>query len=204
MTENFKINPIPYQYNRVTIDLIFKNTNKAIEFYKKVFNAKELNKFEIDNKVVHAEIMIGDTRIMLADENLKNDIKSAETIGNSGIGLVIFVENVDEVVKLAIKEGSKLVCNNENDTKYFAEYKADCITNTKYGLREGHIIDPFGYRWNISSVREAITEEILKQRYGNIYKNYENKNQSGGENEMFKEKYYKYKLKYAQFKNKKK
>src|SRR5579864_8109145 len=105
-----KVSYIPKDYNSITPYLIIKGAAQAIDYYKKVFGATELVRMNgPDGKVGHAELQIGDSRIMLADENPKmgQGFTSAATIGNSPISLYLYLPNVDQVMERAKAEGAK-------------------------------------------------------------------------------------------------
>jgi PhnB protein len=108
--------------------LTFKNATKAIEFYQNAFGAKETFRFEIGSSIPHAEMMIGDSVIMLTEEWPEGDRYSAETLGNSPVGMAITVPDVDTFVEHASAAGAKLVRP---------------ISDQFYGYREGTLLDPF-------------------------------------------------------------
>src|SRR5262249_52516746 len=98
-----KAQPIPSNYNRVMPYLIVNGAADAIKFYENIFGAKEIMRMPgPDNKIGHAEIEIGDSIVMLADESLERGHKSAKTLGGSPVGLVIYVEDVDRTVERAV------------------------------------------------------------------------------------------------------
>ena len=101
------VQPIPKGYSSVTPYLSVKNAEKAIEFYKKAFGAKELGRIKMpDGTVGHAELEIGNSRIMLAEENEQWGNRSPLSIGGSPVSLCLYVDNVDAVFENALKEGS--------------------------------------------------------------------------------------------------
>src|SRR5215467_797807 len=107
-----KVSPIPQGYHSVTPYLVIKGAAQAIEYYKKVFGATEVVRMNgPDGKVGHAELQIGDSRIMLADENpsMGQGYSSAATIGASPVSLYVYVPEVDRVVERAVAEGAKLL-----------------------------------------------------------------------------------------------
>ncbi|XWV26329.1 glyoxalase [Tupanvirus soda lake] len=166
-------------YNSVIPSLVMKNANKAIEFYKKVFNAKEIYRLDYDNKIMHAEIQIGNTVIMLSDE--MGDWKF-ETEGKKlPFALYIYVDNVDKVFNKAIEMGAKV------------HYP---IQTHFYGDRMGSVIDPFGYMWDIATHVEDVPDDEIKRRLPNVIKQMK---QQGG-NKDYRKKYIKYKQKYFNIK----
>jgi PhnB protein len=129
--------------------LVFKDTAKAIEFYEKAFGAKENMRFETGGSIPHADIMIGDTRIVLSDEWPEGGRFSAETLGHSPVQMALDVEDVDSFAKRAVDAGLKTVLP---------------IKDQFYGRREGSFVDPFGYTWNISTMKEEMSVEEMHRR----------------------------------------
>jgi PhnB protein len=129
--------------------LTFKNAAKAIDFYKQAFGAKEAFRFEIGDSIPHAEITIGDSVIMLTEEWPEGGRFSAETLGNSPVQLSIHVEDVDSFTARAVAAGAKAI---------------GAIQDQFYGRREGSVVDPFGYTWNISTVKEEMSVEEMHRR----------------------------------------
>ena len=147
-----KTKPVPEGYHSVTPYLAIKNAAKAIEFYKKAFGAKEIGRISMpDGKIGHAEIEIGDSRIMLAEEFPEWGNKGPETIGGSPVGICLYVENVDEVFKRAIEAGAKTEKNME-------------VKDQFYGDRSGNLVDPFGHKWTIATHIEDLTFEEMQKR----------------------------------------
>jgi PhnB protein len=146
---------IPDGFHTVTPYLIIKDTAKAIEFYKEAFQATELSRLSTpDGKVGHAEIQIGDSRIMMADEHPEWEAASPQTIGGTPVWILIYVEDVDEVFNRAVDAGAKL-------------FKP--VEDQFYGDRSGTIIDPFGHRWTIASHVEDVSPEDMKKRASELY-----------------------------------
>jgi PhnB protein len=129
--------------------MAFKDTAKAIEFYKAAFEAKELMRFETPGGIPHAEIQIGDSILFLADEWPEGGRFSAETLGHSPVGITVTVPDVDSFVERAVAAGAKVVRP---------------ITNQFYGYREGTVADPFGYSWAVSTVVEEMSVEEMHRR----------------------------------------
>ena len=152
MSTNVKA--IPEGYTSVTPYLIFKDASKAIDYYKKVFAAKEIMRMPSpDGKIGHAEIQIGDSKLMLSDENEKNGSRSPEAFGGSPIAIHLYVQDVDQTVKAAVDAGGKLL---------------KPIENMFYGDRNGMVQDPHGYKWCISTHVEDVTPEQMKQRMAEL------------------------------------
>lgn len=148
MSTNVK--PIPDGYRSITPYLTVQGGKQAIDFYKKVFGAKEIMRIEFPNGIIgHAELFIGDSTIMLADECPEMAVKSPKTGGSSGLAIHLYTENVDAVIELALSEGS-------------TQLKA--VENQFYGDRSGSIIDPFGHVWHIATHIEDVPHEELYKR----------------------------------------
>jgi PhnB protein len=145
-----KVNPIPEGYHSVTPYLIIKGASDAIEFYKKAFGATELFRMaQPDGRVGHAEIRIGDSTIMLADEFPEMGHKSPKTLGGSPVSLLIYVEGVDAIFAQAIAAGA-------------AEDKP--VEDKFYGDRGGSLVDPFGHIWHIATHTEDLSPEEMQKR----------------------------------------
>jgi PhnB protein len=144
------VKPIPEGYHSVTPYLYIKGAASAMDYYKKVFGAKEHVRMPgPDGRIMHAELQIGDSMIMLADENLQIDAKSPATLGGVASSLLLYVENVDEVTQKAVTAGAKLVRP---------------VQDQFYGDRSGTISDPFGHTWTIATHIEDVSPEEMKKR----------------------------------------
>jgi len=135
--------------------LFITNAAKAIEFYKEAFGAAELTRLATsDGKVGHAEIQIGDSRIMLTDEFPEWDTRSPQTLGGSAVSIMLYVEEVDTVVNRAVAAGAKL-------------FKP--VEDQFYGDRSGSITDPFGHKWVIATHKEDVSPEEMKRRAAALF-----------------------------------
>jgi PhnB protein len=144
------VKPIPEGYHSVTPYLICKNAAKAIEFYKAAFGAKELFRMPgPGGKVMHAEIKIGDSPVMLADEMPEMGATSPETLRGTPVGLMIYVEDVDSRFKQAIAAGAKEIRP---------------VIDQFYGDRSGTLMDPFGHKWTIGTHKEDVSSEEMQRR----------------------------------------
>jgi PhnB protein len=144
------VKPIPDGYHSVTPYLIVDDAARAIEFYKKAFSAVELMRMPAPGgKIGHAEIRVGDSPIMLADESPEMGHRSARTLGGSPISLMVYVEDVDARVAQAVAAGGKLVRP---------------VANQFYGDRSGGVDDPFGYHWYLATHVEDVPPEEMKKR----------------------------------------
>jgi PhnB protein len=147
-----KVSYIPKDYNSVTPYLIVKGAAQAIEYYKKVFGATETVRMNgPDGKVGHAELKIGDSHIMLADENpsMGEGHTSATTVGGSPVSLYVYLPDVDSVVKKAAAEGAKIL---------------KPVQDQFYGDRNGFIRDPFGHLWGIATHVEDVSPSEMAER----------------------------------------
>ncbi len=146
-----KVKPIPDGYHSVQPYLIFKNCAEAIEFYVKAFGAKEkLRMTGKEGRVGHAEILIGDSTIMMADETPQMDAYSVEHFGGSPVSLMIYTEDCDAMYAEAIAAGAK----SEREP-------ADQF----YGDRISGVRDPFGYKWWIAThIKDVSVEEMTAQK----------------------------------------
>jgi PhnB protein len=144
------VKPIPEGYHTVTPYLIVKGAARALDFYKKAFNASELFRMaDPSGNVGHAEIQIGNSRIMLGDESPEMGARGPETLGGSPVGICLYVEDVDRLFKQAIAAGGK----EERPVK-----------DQFYGDRSGTLRDPFGHQWTIATHKEDVPPDELKRR----------------------------------------
>jgi PhnB protein len=145
-----KVNYIPKGYNTITPYLVIKGAAKAIEYYKDVFGAKVVVRMDGPGGTVgHAELEIGDSRIMLADENPQMGNRSAETIGGSPVSLYVYLPDCDKVVAKATAAGAKVL---------------KPVADQFYGDRSGFIQDPFGHLWGIATHVEDVSDAEMKER----------------------------------------
>lgn len=145
-----KVNPIPEGYHTLTPYIVVDGAARAIEFYKKAFGAELLFKMDGQGgKVSHAELQIGTSRIMLADEHPEMGAKGPNAFGGSPISLMLYVKNVDEMFAASIKNGAK-------------ELRA--VQDQFYGDRSGMITDPFGHVWTIATHVEDVPPAELAAR----------------------------------------
>jgi PhnB protein len=144
------VKPIPDGYHSVTPYLYVRGAIAAIDYYKKVFGATELMRMPgPEGRIMHAEIKIGDSIVMLADENPPHGIMSPLTIGGYSAGMLVYVENVDAVIQKAVESGAKPLRP---------------LQNQFYGDRTGSVLDPFGHMWTIATHVEDVTQEELHKR----------------------------------------
>lgn len=144
------VKPIPEGYHTATPYLIIKGAADAIEFYKKAFGATELFRFPApDGKIGHAEIKIGDSPIMLADEYPDMGYKGPKSLGGSPVSLMIYVEDVDTVFNRAVNGGATV---------------KEAVSDKFYGDRIGTLVDPFGHIWHVSTHKEDVSLEEMEER----------------------------------------
>ena len=144
------VRPIPEGYSSVTPYLIVGGAARAIDYYKLAFNATEIMRFEgPGGSIAHAELQIGNSRIMLGDESPQMGHKSPQTLGGSSVGLMIYVPDADAVFKRALNAGGEEVRP---------------LQDQFYGDRSGTLNDPFGHQWTIATHVEDVPEEEMKRR----------------------------------------
>lgn len=150
------VKPVPEGYNSVTPYLIVKGAARAIDFYKLAFGATEIMRMPgPDGLVAHAELKIGNSVIMLADEPVSGEYKSAQTLGGSPVSLMIYIEDVDKVFARAISGGAK-------------EIRA--VQDQFYGDRSGNLVDPFGHPWTVATHVEDVSPEEISRRLAEFAK----------------------------------
>jgi PhnB protein len=137
-------------YHSVTPYLIINGASRAIEFYQQAFGAKERMRLPgLDGRIGHAEIQIGDSRVMLADESPQRGAHSPQTLGGTPLSLMLYVEDVDAIAARAVAAGAK---------ELFP------VKDQFYGDRSGTFSDPFGHVWTIASHREDVSPAELQKR----------------------------------------
>ena len=145
------VKPVPDGYHTVTPYLIVKGAAEALDFYKRAFGATERMRFAQPNgKIGHAEIQIGDSVIMLADEVPEMGFLGPQsTGGKTPVSICLYVENVDTLFKQAIAAGGK---------------ELRPLQDQFYGDRTGTLADPFGHVWTIATHIEDVSQEELERR----------------------------------------
>jgi PhnB protein len=144
------VNPIPEDYPRVTPYLIVDDGAAAIDFYTSVLGAGERMRMAgPDGKVGHAELNIGDSVIMLADEHPEMNAVGPKTVGGTPVSIHVYVEDSDGVFERAIEAGAKSLAP---------------IEDKFYGDRSGSFEDPFGHHWNVATHVEDVPEEEMAKR----------------------------------------
>ncbi len=145
-----KVKPIPDGYHHVTPYLSIKGAAAAIDFYKKAFGAVEVVRMpQPDGRVGHAELKFGDSYVMLADEFPEMNVVGPKTLGNTSVGLLLYVEDVDKTVERAVALGAKIIKPPQDQF---------------YGDRSATLEDPFGHKWTVAVHMEDVTPEEMKRR----------------------------------------
>jgi PhnB protein len=145
-----KVLPIPKGYHAVTAYLSVQNAAQALDFYKRAFGAKELVRMPMpDGKVGHAEIQVGDSHVMLADEMPNMGFLSPQSRGGTTVQLHLYVTDVDATVQRAVAAGGKLTRP---------------IEDKFYGDRAGTLEDPYGHVWYIATHKEDVPPKEMKRR----------------------------------------
>ncbi len=148
--------PIPDGYHSVTPYLFVRDAARAIEFYKHALGAKELMRFpDPSGKVMHAEIQVGDSRVMFGEECPERGARGPETLGGTSMSLYVYVDNVDDRFTRAVAAGGKAV---------------HPVTDQFYGDRTGSLMDPFGHMWTIATHKEDVEPAEIQRRMKEVMK----------------------------------
>ena len=152
--------PIPEGLHSVTPHLIFENSAQAIDWYKKAFGAEEKSRaVGPDGKIMHADLQIGNSRLMLNDT--MGGARSAKTFGGSPVGFWIYVDNCDALFARAVAAGAQV-----------APGPMGQVADQFWGDRTGTINDPFGYQWTIATRKEDLSPEELDRRAQEFFKQF--------------------------------
>ena len=142
--------PIPEGYHTITPYLIVTGAASAIEFYKHAFGAKEVMRIpHPDGRIGHAELQLGDSRIMLADEFPEMGARSPMSLGGTPVSILLYVEDVDAVATRALAAGAKMLRP---------------VKDQFYGDRTGTLNDPFGHQWTIATHKEDVSADEIRKR----------------------------------------
>jgi PhnB protein len=144
------VSPIPAGYHSVTPYLMVRDAAKALAFYREAFAATELMRFEgPPGRIAHAEVKIGDSHVMLADENPDEGFVGPQTLGGAGMSLMLYVDDVDATFARALAAGAT---------------SRRPVADQFYGDRVGTLTDPFGHVWSIGTHKEDVSVEEAKRR----------------------------------------
>lgn len=140
----------PSGYGTLTPYLIVRGAGEAMEFYKKIFGAVERMRMPMpDGRIVHAEMQLGDSVLMLADEMIEMGARSPATVGGTPVGLCLYVKDVDAVYHKALQAGAK---------------SERAPTDQFYGDRSARVRDPFGHQWTLMTHIEDVSPEEMQRR----------------------------------------
>ncbi len=140
---------IPDGYHTITPALTIRDAVRAIEFYKKAFNAQQLERLDgPDGKVMHAGLQIGNSRFMIGEESVQSNCPSPVALNGTPTALYLYVEDVDAAFKQAVNAGAKVEMP---------------VADMFWGDRAGQLSDPFGHRWWLATHTQDLTPEQIKQ-----------------------------------------
>lgn len=149
MSTKAKVNPIPDGYHSVTAYLTVDDAARAIEFYKAAFGAEELYRLPMGERIGHAEIRIGDTRLMLSDEFADMNIRGPKARGGPTAAFMIYTTDADAAFVRAMKAGA---------------IEDRPVSDQFWGDRMGSVFDPFGHKWSLSTHVEDVSPEEMQRR----------------------------------------
>jgi PhnB protein len=150
------VKPVPAGFHTVTPALTVKDVDKAIGFYKRAFGAKERMRFlgPDDKSIMHAEIKIGDSIIMLGEENPEMGCRGPQSLEGTPVSICLYVEDADHAFTRAVSAGAK----------------ADMpVADMFWGDRWGQLTDPFGHKWNLATHKEDLTPEEMRKSAGAFF-----------------------------------
>jgi PhnB protein len=149
-----QVNPIPPGFHSVTPALIIRGAAGAIEFYKKAFGAKENGRMAgPDGKIMHADLQIGDSHIMMCDE-FPQCARSPQTLGGTSVGLYVYVNDVDATFKQAVAAGAKVI---------------QPVVDQFWGDRWCSLEDPYGHGWQIATHKENVPPDEMRTRAAKMF-----------------------------------
>lgn len=144
------VKPIPQGFHSVTPYLTLNDTARAIDFYKRAFGAQEVTRMNgPEGKVIHAEIRIGDSIIMLGDEMPGMGYRSPQSLGGTTCGINIYVDDVDKVFHQAVSAGAQVEAQ---------------VADMFWGDRYGRLKDPFGHSWSVATHKEDVAPAEMTKR----------------------------------------
>jgi PhnB protein len=152
---NSKVSPIPAGYHSITPFLVVHDGARALEFYQKAFGASEIMRMATpDGKVGHAEILIGNSHLMLADECPRQKTRGPISFGGTPMTICLYVEDCDAVFGRAVALGSKVL---------------HPVQDQFYGDRSGTLTDPFGHIWTVATHKEDVSQEEMRKRAAALF-----------------------------------
>jgi PhnB protein len=144
------VKPIPQGFHSATAYLTLNDAARAIDFYKRAFGAQEVMRMKgPDGKIGHAEIKIGDSVIMLADEMPGSGSRSPQSLGGTTAGIFLYVENADAVFNQAVAAGAKVDAP---------------LADMFWGDRYGRVKDPFGHSWSVATHKDDVAPAEMSKR----------------------------------------
>ncbi len=151
------VKAIPQGYHSITCYLVVNNASGAIEFYKRAFGAKEIYRFNgpDGNSIINAELMIGDSIILLSDEFRHGTCHSPKSIGGSCVMIHLYTEDVDTVFNQAISAGATVIMP---------------VEDMFWGDRYGQLMDPFGHVWSVATHKQDLTHNEIQMAGENTFK----------------------------------
>ena len=144
-----RVQPVPQGYHSVTPYLAFKRASDAIEFYKKVFGAKEKMRLPDGERIAHAEILVGSSHIMLADEYPGINFGAPQPGVPSAVSIMLYVPDVDAAVERAVRAGATI---------------ERPLADQFYGDRTCTLVDPYGHRWFVATHVEDVSPGEMQRR----------------------------------------
>ena len=142
--------PVPEGFHTITPHLIVRDAQKAIEFYKRAFGAEAIGVHRMpDGKVMHADLKIGDSHLMLNDEFPEMKALSPQSLGGSAVTLHIYVKDVDSLFNQAVAAGATAIMP---------------LMDAFWGDRYGKLSDPFGHHWSLATHKEDLTPQEVEKR----------------------------------------
>lgn len=151
------VKAVPDGYHTLTPHLILNDASSAIEFYKKAFGAEEIHRMaDPAGKIMHAEIQIGDSRLMLGEEYPEYGIQSAKSLGGSPVTVSLYVDNADKVFETAVAAGATAIMP---------------MADQFWGDRYGKLTDPYGHTWAIMQHIKDMTPEEMGKAAEEAFKN---------------------------------
>ena len=143
------VRPIPEGYHSVTPYLVVEDAKAAIDFYARAFGAREKFRLPMGERIGHAELTIGDSHVMLADEFPEQGHRGPKALGGTPVSLLLYVEDVDSTFRQAIEAGAT---------------EKRPVENQFWGDRMGTLTDPFGHVWSLATTVEEVSPEEMQRR----------------------------------------